>query len=332
MNDDTRPESPEATDPTERLLAQALHEEAAMVHTDPSGLHEIQRRTASDRSRSRRSWVYAGLGAAAATAAVIAGVAVATDNGSDRDHAGPASTGPSTSTGSVATQPTTLIYVGTTTHRLFVETHPAPPDDNAGVMNAMLSTTPDDPDYTSGWPAGVRVDALRETNGPVVVDLTGPADASLTADPTLGAGGGMLAIQALLYNGQLQPGESVSFTYNGQPLQTVLGVDLPVKVAAEDQVRAFIQISSPADGQTVSGPVKVTVLGNVFEGNVHWELLDSGGTKVDSGYATTSMGSWSEATIRLGTLDPGTYTIRCFELSPANGKLGQLDDKTFTVQ
>ncbi len=78
-------------DHTAELLSQALNEEAAMVHTDPSALHEIQQRTQTS-SHPRRPWVYAGVGAAAATAAVLVGVAVLGDHTQD-SSGGPASGG-----------------------------------------------------------------------------------------------------------------------------------------------------------------------------------------------------------------------------------------------
>ena len=74
------------------------------------------------------------------------------------------------------------------------------------------------------------------------------------------------------------------------------------------------------------------MLGNVFEGTVNWQLLDDTGAKVDDGFVTTSMGMWTQADIELGDLDPGTYTLRCLEYSPADGKPGNVDDKTFTVE
>ena len=82
-------------DPTADLLRQTLHEEAAMVQTDPSALHEIQTRTAGG-SSPRRSWVYAGVGAAAATAAVIAGVAVASNHNDPSSGPAPATQGSNT--------------------------------------------------------------------------------------------------------------------------------------------------------------------------------------------------------------------------------------------
>ena len=132
--------------------------------------------------------------------------------------------------------------------------------------------------------------------------------------------------------GGCSPATWSTFTYNGDPVQTILGVDLPVTTTTDDNVRAFIAITSLSEGQTVSSPVTVTVLGNTFEGTVNWQLLDDSGAKVDDGFVTTSMGQWTEAPILLGNLDPGTYTLRCLEYSPKDGSPGNVDDKTFTVQ
>jgi hypothetical protein len=220
--------------------------------------------------------------------------------------------------------------VGTETPRLFTETISVPADDIA-IMNTWLASQPQDPDYSTGWPTGVQVSGLEEGATQDTVDLTGPANAPLADDPGLGKDGGRLAIDALLFNGGFQQGESVDFTYNGQPAPTVLGVNGTVTLPSPDDDRAFILITSPGEGEQVSSPVDVDILGNVFEGNVNWQLLDDTGAKVDDGFVTTSMGEWTPATIHLGDLDPGTYTIRCLEFSAANGKPGNVDDKKFTV-
>ncbi len=284
-------------DRTAELLSQALHEEAAMVHTDPSALHEIQQRTRTSGS-PRRSWLYAGLGAAAATAAVITGVTVL-GSGGDPDGAGPAVNGPTKSVSTEDTaapppggklEPGVLLYVGATTHRIFAERHPVPVDDNIAVMNLMLSSPPADPDYTTGWPEGVRVGGFAETNNGARLDLTGPAGAAtqLAADPGLGNGGGKLAITALLFTGNFQAGEGFNeVTYNGEPISTLLGVPLPFTLPEDSDVQAFIQVLL-AEGQTLNNPVSVKVVGNTFEGTVNWQLLDGSGAKLDEGFVTTS--------------------------------------------
>jgi hypothetical protein len=334
---------------TADLLRQALHEEAAMVQIDPAALHTIQERTRRSES-SRRSWMYAGIGAAAATAAIITGVTVLGDNSDPSSSPGPATQGPTADSTTPPDQSTptddaptavvgpeteagTLIYVGPSNHRLYAERAEVPKDDNIATMNQMLATPPHDPDYTSGWPEGVQVDGFRELEHGLVMELSGPVGAAISKDPGLGEDGGELALEALLFNGNFQPGEGVTeVTYNGDPISTPLGVSLPFVLPSFDDVRPFILITNLDDGEQVSSPVDVDVLGNTFEGTVNWQLLDDSGTKVDEGFVTTSMGEWTSATIKLGTLDPGAYTIRCLEYSAENGKVINLDDKTFTVE
>ena len=43
------------------------------------------------------------------------------------------------------------------------------------------------------------------------------------------------------------------------------------------------------------------------------------------------MGTWTQAQIELGALEPGTYTIRALEYSAENGSPTNVDDKTITV-
>ncbi|MFY9913309.1 MAG: Gmad2 immunoglobulin-like domain-containing protein [Nocardioidaceae bacterium] len=323
-------------DHTAELLSQALNEEAAMVHTDPSALHEIQQRTQKT-SHSRRPWIYAGVGAAAATAAVLVGVSVLGDHTQD-SSGGPASTGKPTNTSAVQNPPVdvTVTYLGSADngYRLVTEQHSVADRPGAPRLLSLMEFMdgqPTDPDYSSGWPAGIQANKMFWGTGTIGIDLTGPAGALDSADPSYSQAGRALAVQALLRSADAKPGERATFTYNGQPLSEVLGVRLPVTVASDDETRAWISIDNVTDGETLSNPVSVQVSGNVFEGNVNWQLLDGNGTKVDEGYVTTSMGQWTQASIDLGTLDPGTYTIRCLEFSPKDGKPGNVDDKTFTV-
>ena len=54
--------------------------------------------------------------------------------------------------------------------------------------------------------------------------------------------------------------------------------------------------------------------------------------RVDEGYVTTEHGcSGRTAEVDLGTLEPGTYTFKAFEVSAADGDEINVDTKTFTV-
>ncbi|MEJ7689184.1 MAG: Gmad2 immunoglobulin-like domain-containing protein [Nocardioidaceae bacterium] len=172
-----------------------------------------------------------------------------------------------------------------------------------------------------------------ESNSEVSVELEGPADADFSPRPDLGARGGELAVQALFRTAGLTPGGSGTLTYNGDPVSTILGVDLPVTGAPDVDVRALVSIDNIDEGQTVSSPVTVTVSGNTFEANVNWLLLDANGANLHNGYAMVgSYGEWAQADIELGALAAGTYTFKAFEQSAKDGSEINVDDKTFTVE
>ncbi|MBA2715774.1 MAG: Gmad2 immunoglobulin-like domain-containing protein [Propionibacteriales bacterium] len=354
------------SDATAELLRQALSAEAADVRPAPGALRSIQQRTGaasapsadpSDRSRrfragstrtslgGRQPWVFGALGAAVATAAVITAVVVIGDNDKTTPNGAPAATqgtaSPSQPTGSEA-QPSVITvpvtYVGLPgaartsrlyTERQLVSTLQSPA---AAAVDQFLCCRPPDPDYTTGWPRGIDVGGISSDGSLIRIALEGPSTVQFAPDAELGPDGGQLALQALLRTAGLEPGEQGTVTYNDDPVSVILGVDLPVTVKAAQEVRALISIDNIVDGQEVSNPVTVKVSGNVFEGQINWELLDAKGTKVDDGLALTSMGIWTQDEIKLGSLEPGTYTIRCLEYSPQDGSPGNVDDKSFTVR
>jgi Immunoglobulin-like domain of bacterial spore germination len=82
----------------------------------------------------------------------------------------------------------------------------------------------------------------------------------------------------------------------------------------------------------VSNPVTVQGTANVFEANVNWQLLDGQGHLVKAGHATAGFMQWKPFTVHLGTLKPGTYTIRAYEASARNGNPTHVDKATFTVR
>ncbi len=197
------------------------------------------------------------------------------------------------------------------------------------AVQEFFTSTPIDQDYTTGWPEGVAATSVTRTGDTTSIALTGTTD--LAADcPTCPSWSA--ALQALARTAGLQAGDTLVLTYNGTPVDGLHGVSLPVTVLPMVDVRASIQITSPVDGQSVSSPVTVTGDGNVFEGTVNWELLDSTGAVVKQDIAMTAQGEWRPFSIDLGNLAAGQYTIRCYEASAKDGSAQFIDDKTFTVQ
>ena len=310
-------------DRTARLVSRALHEQAAEVEPSAGALAQIRRRTATGSSPGqespRPSWLPAALGAGLATAAVMTAVVLVGDH--DGGAAAPAVSPP-------PVRSLTVYYGGP---RLFSETHAVTstsPSDAVAAVHELLTSVPLDPDYSSGWPAGVDVEDVSADGGTAVIALAGDAD--LTSPGDLTPGQARTAIQALLATADVP---AASFTDNGRPLTTLLGVDVSAPVARlpESDVRAFVSIEGLTEGQTVSSPVTVTVSGNTFEGTVNWRLLDASGARLDEGFVTTAMGEWRQADIRLGDLVPGSYTVEALEYSPADGEVASIDTKDFTV-
>lgn len=334
-------------DRTADLLSAALSEEAAGVETRAGALQEIQRRTSTPPARTRAPWVWAAGGAAIATAAVITAVVLVSGNEAGTDKT-PAASAPTSSVAPAPDVTLTLTYFGpnpgnpegegadfgraTEMPRLFTETHTAPgigqPADFQAV-HEFLTSEPIDPDYSTGWPSGIEVEAISTADGITTVELRGDAD--LEAPNALDEGQRTAAIQAFVKTvGGSTP---VAFVYNDEPLRSLFGIDIsaPVKAMSDDDSRAWISIDNLTEGQSVSNPVSVEVSGNVFEGNVSWSLIDGGGSTVDEGYVTTSMGSWTTASVELGQLEAGTYTFKAYEISAADGDEINVDTKTFTV-
>ncbi|MGH3506930.1 MAG: Gmad2 immunoglobulin-like domain-containing protein [Nocardioidaceae bacterium] len=220
---------------------------------------------------------------------------------------------------------------------LFAEPHTVEAVSQKDAVHEFLTSYPIDDDYRSGWPEDVDVTGIAAEGNRTTVALAGAADLA-------GAGGldeqaAQMAIQALIRTAGVTAG-TVEFTHNGDPVRRLLGVPvgsgvevLPEQAADfSSSTRAAIQVTSPVEGQAMSNPVVVTGNGNVNEGNVSWQLLDAQGKEVDSGFATTAMLDWADFEVKLGRLDPGTYTFRALEYSMEDGSELNVDDKAFTVQ
>jgi len=230
--------------------------------------------------------------------------------------------------------------------RLHSEPHTLPeaPDDPVlAALREWWTSLPIDPDLMPVLIGNeslhvVDVSTVGQTTTIALESLSGASpegEPLLVGDHIVGSPAQLRAqilpyFQALLRTAGVE-GEA-RFTYNGEPVDESNGVRLdPLRAMPDDESRPWIEIVNIVEGQTVSNPVTVTVSANVFEGNVNWQLFDEAGKKIDEGFVTTAMGMWREADIKLGTLGPGTYKIRCLEYSAEDGHLMNIVDKTFTV-
>jgi len=331
-------------DRTEDLLTRSLQHEAADVHPAPGALQTIQRRTSQPKRRSHR-WVWAAGAASLATAAVVTGIVLVAD-----DDGG-------TSSAPIVDQPSegdlTAIYdvwfYGAQPGNpegpgpgdpsvfapLYAEEHIEDVTHGSGPEQAVrtfLTSGPFDPDYSTGWPSGIEVESVATEGGVTTITLTGDADLGSRGDLT--SGQAHSAIQAMLRTARATT--EAAFVYNGEPLDELFGLSVAPSVevlpdSGMDALRAPIGLDIN-EGRTLDNPVSVPVTANVHEGTVNWQLLDDAGAVVDEGFVTAGTMEWAQVSIDLGTLDPGTYVLRAYEVSVADGDENYEDTKTFTVE
>ncbi len=319
-------------DELEAEVRSALRADAARSEPAPDALRAIRSRVGVSRAPRRRGPFWAVAAAGLAAAATITAVVVVSNHGG-----GSSPTGPPAKTANVV-----LYFVDQTqpgaAGRIFPERHQVPVPSGAGArlaaVNEFLAGDAADPDYASGWPSGVTATAVTTAGGTTRLSLTGTAD--LTRANGLSREQAFAAQQALLYTAGA--GRQFAVSYNAKPLIKLFGGlvgTYQVKSPWRD-VRPYVQIIAPADGASVSSPVTATVSGNVFEGNVSWVLKDGRGKLLTRGYVTTASMSWRDASIDLGHLATGRYTLTAFAANPGHpadgGRYSYLVDSTFRVR
>ena len=347
----TDPNDPYAVD-----LRALLDEAGSDVEPRPA-LDTIRARTKVTPMPQKRSWMYAALGAVAATAATVAAVVVLTDNDTDPTN-GPAAGGtasvsptptePEQSGTASSTSPVTLpvYYVGETPTgpRLYREFHVLDAGESEAervteaVGTAIGSDTAYDPDYRSDWPQPVS--ATTEVRGEEVwVDLVGDGlrerPASMTEQEAA------MAVEQVIHTAHavLQSRPPVQLTLNGERTDQVLGVPASEPLAAGDpmQVQATVWIIDPQEGDEVSSPFTVEGRGAFFEANVSWQLFrwDGGaGELVDEGFTTADEGMTLSPYSFEVEAEPGEYLLRVYDadMSDGEGPGEQEDTKRVVVR
>lgn len=331
----------------EELLRRALEAEAGRVEVAADALSVIRRRVAARRGW-RRFLVLPrfGVGAAlAATAAVIAvSVAVATLlPRSPAPHPPGASGSPVTASAdeALATPPgsVAVYYLGATRsgpllYREFHHPGVASGSPVAAKVTAAIDELLDhpafDPDYTSAWPAGARLNRVSIDGDTVTVDLAG---ATVNAVDARRAAAG---VQQLVWTATA-PSDTVTgvrLLFDGKPLTTLWG-SVPVGGVLHRgnalDVRAPVWLIDPQQGATVGRTFTVFVAGTVPEGAARLRVRSSAGVVQDSP-VTLDQGAPALGTAKMSlTLDPGRYTIEAFYVSPADSSAQFVDDHEFTV-
>lgn len=279
-------------------------------------LGEIRRTTAT--ARRRRFGLYAAGGTALAIAASVTAFSLITSPDTDRADDVDPGTPPSSATASGTTGLglQAVYFVGDTSvgPRLFREFHQVRGGPSPESAIEALERPAYDPDYRTYFPTPFI--ASVEIRGDVIdVTLQG---SSIHDRPTgMSAIDAELAVQQLVYTVQAGAGSRapVQFRLGRNPIDTVLGIPTSEPITNQPQldVLSLVSISDPVEGLQVEDSFIAHGAASSFEGNVPWELRDSGGIVVRRGAATAGMESylveWDTEPIDVSDLDPGRYTF-----------------------
>ena len=196
-----------------------------------------------------------------------------------------------------------------------------------------------DPDYGSLWPGG-SFDSVSFSDG------AGAIVAGVSHDDWVDAPGDMtkeqarLAVQQLVYTVQgIQQERVPVLVQNGADPVDLFGIDTSggLKAAKPLDVLAFMNVTTPEEGASVSGSFTAEGVGSSFEATVLWEIRDQAGEKVLDGFTTAEgwidkLYPWT-AEVDVSGLAPGTYTFVALTDDPSGGEGGgpTEDTKTITV-
>jgi hypothetical protein len=105
----------------------------------------------------------------------------------------------------------------------------------------------------------------------------------------------MLAVTAVLAMALAACGQGTSRSTNDEatpdPTATAAPAGDPCAELEGGEELAFLFVTSPTTGQSVSSGFEVTGCGNVFEATYQWELLDTRGEVLTEDFGTASCGT-----------------------------------------
>ena len=213
--------------------------------------------------------------------------------------------------------------------------------DNPMEEAMALATSGDalDPDYGTLYPGGTFESvSFSPGAGAIVAQVK---DDGWNAPGDLSKAEARLAVQQLVYTAQGVQGERLPVLVQlGSDPVPLFGVDTSggLKAAKPLDVLAFMNVTTPEEGATVSGSFTAEGVGSSFEATVHWEVRDGSGTAVVEGFTTAEgwidkLHPWT-AEVDVSELAPGTYTFAAITDDPSGGEgPGPTEDtKTIVVQ
>ena len=338
-------------DVLETRLRRALNTEATMVNPTGDGLGRIRSGIAEQGHVVWWRRPAVALVAAAMVGLAVGGVAVALGQNDDpgnvvagptdepqtssRTTDAPSPTGSPTDSGGTGPAPASTVNVPVyyvhddgmelRLYREFHKVEALPEGKLATAVAEMFGDRAIDPDYSSSWPADTEVLSVTRSGDTATVDLTD--------FPSVGSDAETKAVQQLVYTVTAADNavKKVRLLVDGEtPQSGHSDWSDPVARAPMLDVQGLVWLLAPTQDGTVGSPVKVTVFGTAYEGNVIIKAF-RGDAEVDTTFVTTAMGEFREASTTFD-LDPGTYTVRAYDGNGMNGELTERDSKEFTVR
>ncbi|MDZ5623232.1 Gmad2 immunoglobulin-like domain-containing protein [Nocardioides bizhenqiangii] len=230
-----------------------------------------------------------------------------------------------------------VFFVGDTPQgpRLFAEQRDVEADNPLEEAVALMTAGDTlDADYRTLFPGG----------GFASVEFDGDRFVVTTQDDGWNTPVGMskleakLAVQQLVYTLQGVEGEQAPVVV--EPSGLLFGIDAEDGIEAADELstRGLVNVTSPAEGATVSGSFEASGEASSFEATVPWLVRDESDTTVVEGFSTAEgyidgLYPW-EATVDVSGLEPGEYTFVAMTDDPSGGEgPGPTEDtKTIVVE
>ncbi len=189
---------------------------------------------------------------------------------------------------------------------------------------------PSDPDYANFWGTGTSLNVYTKDGSTGIIDLK-------MGKLNVGAEAESRAIDQLLWTvSAIDPTiTGILLLVDGQPIESLAGhVDASKKIMKQKsyEVLNSLQISSLAQGDTLSNPVVISGEACTFEANVVWTLRkDNKILKSEPTTAKSACPDRSTWSVELGNLVTGNYSFTVEDFSAMDGSLSARDDKIFTV-
>jgi hypothetical protein len=209
---------------------------------------------------------------------------------------------------------------------LFREFHRVSGDPLTEAAQLVVSGTPDDPDYRTLWPQ-VDLSVGYSPDGGFVVDI--PSDAFTERPDGMSERAAELAVQQLVYTlqGVQQERASVQVTRSSGAGLFGLPTDAPFEQASPLRTLSLVNITSPAEGDTVTGDtLTVTGVSNSFEASGPCRLIAGDQEVALEGYQAEG---WMddklfpfEVELPLADVGTGDVLLQCETDDPSGGTEG----------